>query len=96
MSISEAQKRQLKKLGHSLKPVIMIGANGLTDAVCAETEIALDHHELIKVKIAGADRDDRDAMITEMCKRTKAELIQRVGNVALIFRRNAKKPKIQF
>ena len=94
MSLSENQKRQLKKIGHSLKPVIMIGSNGLTDAVFEEFDSTLNHHELIKIKVAAGDRDERDKIITSLCQRGSAELIQRIGHVALLFRRNLKAPKI--
>jgi RNA-binding protein len=94
MSLSEHQKRQLRKLGHTLKPVIMIGANGLTDGVCNETDLSLAHHELLKIKVSGADRDERDAMIETLCQRCSAELVQRIGNIALVYRRNPENPKI--
>ena len=95
MPLTENQKRQLRKLGHNLKPVVMIGANGYTDAVNEEINLALEHHELIKVRVSGAERDSRDQMIKEMSKRNKAELIQRIGHIALLFRRNKEKPRIE-
>lgn len=94
MSLNEDKKRQLRKLGHTLKPLVTIGTNGLTDAVCAEFDSTISHHELIKVKVNADERDNRDAMIVELCQRTGSELIQRVGHIALIFRRNPLKPKI--
>lgn len=94
MSLSENQKRQLRKLGHNLKPVVMIGNNGLTDGVCNETDLSLDHHELIKVKVNASDRDERDAIIATLCQRSTAELVQRVGHVALLYRRNMAETKI--
>ncbi len=94
MSLSEHQKRRLRKLGHTLKPVVIIGANGLTDAVCNETDLSLAHHELLKVKINAADRNERDAIIESLCQRCSAELVQRVGHVALVYRRNPENPKI--
>lgn len=94
MSLSEHQKRQLRKLGHTLKPVVIIGANGLTNAVCNETDLSLAHHELLKVKVNAADRNERDAIIESLCQRCSAELVQRVGHVALIYRRNPENPKI--
>jgi len=94
MSLLETQKRQLRKLGHNLKPVVMIGSNGLTDGVCNEAELSIDHHELIKVKVNASDRDERDEIIKTLCQRTSAELVQRVGHIALLFRRNPKFPKI--
>jgi len=94
MPLTENQKRQLRKLGHTLKPVVMIGANGLTEGVVNEIDLSLEHHELIKVKVGAGDRDVRDEMITGFCDSTRAELVQRIGNIALIFRRNTKQPKI--
>lgn len=94
MSLSEDQKRQLRKIGHTLKPTVMIGNNGLTDAVCNEIEHTIDHHELIKIKVGGCERTERDEMIKTICERIDSTLIQRIGHVALIFRRNDKNPKI--
>ena len=94
MSLTENQKRQLRKLGHTLKPVVMIGGNGLTDNVNNEIDLSLDHHELIKIKVSVGDRDARDEMISSLCNTNKAELVQRIGNIALVFRRNPQKPKV--
>ena len=94
MPLTENQKRQLRKLGHTLKPVVMIGANGLTEGVVNEIDLSLEHHELIKVKVNAGDRDVRDEMIASFCDSSNAELVQRIGNIALIFRRNTKQPKI--
>lgn len=57
MNLTKKQVQHLKALAHHLNPVVMIGNNGLTEGVLAETEVALTHHELIKVKIAGEDRE---------------------------------------
>ena len=94
MSLSETHKRQLRKLGHDLKPVVIIGANGLTDAVYNELDLSLTHHELLKVKVNASDRDERDEIIKAMCERSLAELVQRIGHVALVYRRNPENPKI--
>ncbi len=94
MSLSEIQKRQLRKLGHDLKPVVIVGANGLTDAVCNEISLSIAHHELIKIKVNASDRDERDQIIQSLCQHCSAELIQRVGHVALVYRPNPENPKI--
>lgn len=91
MSITTKQQRWLKGKAHHLKPVVTIGQHGLTDAVLREIEIALDAHELVKLKIAGSDRDERDALIQEIADRSNASLIQRIGNTATVFRRNPDK-----
>ena len=94
MKLSESQKKYLRGLGHELKPVIMIGDAGLSEGVRAEYAAALEHHELIKVRIRVGDRDARDEMIRSLCDESGATLIQRIGNVALLYRENPEKKKI--
>lgn len=91
MSLTEKQKRHLKGVAHSLKPVVMLGQSGLTDGVLAELGIALDHHELVKVKVSAGDRELRDQLIERLATSTQALLIQRIGNIAVLYRRNPKK-----
>lgn len=80
-------KRSLKAQAHHLKPVVLLGAKGVTDAVIAETDNALQAHELIKVKINGAERDARATMTQQLCEQLKAELIQVIGNTAVLYRK---------
>ncbi len=94
MPITEKQKRQLKKLVHHLKPVVIVGQHGLSDNIHHEIDIALDHHELIKVRVNAGDKEERKAMIDTILERSGAELILTVGHVAAFFRRNADDPKI--
>ena len=91
MHLSEAQKKYLRGRGHALKPLIMIGDSGLSDSVLAEYESTLDHHELIKVRVRVGDREARDAMIQKLCQDSSATLVQRIGNVALVYRANPEK-----
>ena len=86
--LSNAQSRHLKSLAHALKPIVIIGDKGLTESVLEEIGRALLAHELIKVKIRAQDRDERDAMIDNICARTKAFIVQRVGHVVSLFKRN--------
>jgi len=81
-------RQALKAQAHHLKPVVLIGAKGLTDAVINETEHALVAHELIKVKINGAEKEDRQLMSQELCERLNAVLVQSIGNTAIIYREN--------
>ena len=81
-------KQSLKAKAHHLKPVVLLGAKGLTDAVIAETDIALFSHELIKVKINSAEKEEKINMTHELCKKLSAELIQLIGNTAIIYRKN--------
>ncbi len=89
--MNPAEKRSLKEKAHHLKPVVMLGAKGLTQAVIEETDATLLAHELIKVKINGAEKTDRQAMALELCEALHAELIQLIGNIAIIFRKNMEK-----
>lgn len=86
--LTNAQIRFLRGHAHGLKAILQLGAKGLTDAVVAEVELALEHHELIKVKVAAEDRDARDAMIVELAERAAATLVQRIGNVAVLYRQS--------
>jgi len=94
VALSNLQKRHLRSLAHHLKPVVMIGQHGLKDSILDELEIALDVHELIKVRVSAEDRDDRTEMIERLVAASGAELVQTIGHIAVLFRRNAKKPKI--
>lgn len=92
--LNRDQKKHLRALAHKIKPVVTIGQKGLTDAVTNEVEIALDAHELVKIKITGADRDDKKAFVARLCDQCKADEVQQIGNVATLFRRNPDKPKV--
>lgn len=94
MPLSSSQKRYLRGLAHNLKPVIMVGNKGVSDALISEFSIALDDHELIKVKLAGDDREERAAQIGKLAEAAHAELVQSIGKVASFYRRNADKPKL--
>jgi RNA-binding protein len=91
MKLSESQKKYLRGRGHDLKPLIMVGDAGLSESLLAEYESTLAHHELIKVKLRGRDRESRDAMIMKLCNDYDAALIQRTGNIALLYRANPDK-----
>lgn len=86
-------KKSLKAQAHHLKPVVLLGAKGLTEAVIAETQIALQSHELIKVKINGAEKEDRIQIANELCQQLEAELVQLIGNTAILYRKNEEPQK---
>ena len=92
--LTEHQKKHLRGLGHKLRPVIMIGDAGLSTSLLEEYERTLEHHELIKVKIRAGDRAARDGIIDDLCEKSGAELVQRIGNTALLFRRNPEKERV--
>lgn len=94
MKLSEAQKKHLRGIGHHLQPVIIVGDAGVSDSLLKEFDSTINHHELIKVKVRAGDREQRDAVIDDLCKRGSAELVARIGNVALLYRANPEKPKV--
>jgi RNA-binding protein len=86
MALTQDQKKRFRKLAHHLKPVVMVAENGLSEGVMNELERALEDHELIKIRINVLDRDDKTAIIDEVCKKTKADLAQVIGKVAVLYR----------
>lgn len=83
-----SERQTLKAKAHNLKPVILMGAKGLTQAVIDETEIALLSHELIKIKINGQEKEARKETAATLCNTLNAELIQMIGNMVIIYRKN--------
>ena len=88
MTSSNEDKKHLRRLGHNLKPVVTVAGNGLSETVNAEIERALTDHELIKVKLVADDRDSKKALTEAICADHKAELVQSVGHVLLLFRKS--------
>ena len=95
MNLSESRKKFLRGLGHQLKPLVAVGDAGLSNSVMQEFESTISHHELIKVRIRAGSRENRDSLIDELCRQGSANLVQRIGNVALIYRPNPDKPRIK-
>lgn len=93
MSLTNSQLRYLRGLTHHLKPVVMVSDKGLSENVMVEIETALDHHELVKIKLRG-ERDTREAWIKEIVEKSGALPVHSIGQVACFFRRNPKKPII--
>jgi len=94
MSITDKQVLFLRKQCHHIKPIVTVGGAGLTVNVMAEVELALNHHELIKMKINTGDRDERKAMIAKIIDETGAVLVQTIGHTASFYRK-ADKPVIK-
>lgn len=93
MELTPKQKSFLRSQAHALNPVVMTGSNGLTEAVLTEIEQAIAHHELIKIKLVGADKATRKNMTETICETTGAVSVQNIGQMAVIYR-PAKKPQI--
>lgn len=91
MPLTASQKRFLRGFAHDLKPVIMVGQKGVTPNLLAEFDGAIEHHELVKVKLADDDRESRAASIEAIRAHSGAELVQSIGKVAAFFKRNPKR-----
>lgn len=94
MSLNSSQIRYLRGLAHPLKPVLLLGGKGVTAGVLKELEQALDDHELIKVRLGGADRAARNAEIDKLVASSRAEAVQSIGHIAVLYRRNDEQPRI--
>ena len=93
--LTTQQKRFLKAKAHALKPVIRVGQKGFDENVLAELNIALDAHELVKIKLAGIEKETRDALIVNICEQAEAEFVQSIGHVLVVFRQNLKNSKFE-
>ena len=94
IALTNAQIRFLRGQAHDLKAMLQVGGKGITAALVTKVELALEHHELIKVKVAGEDREARDAMIADLAERTDAALVQRIGHTAVLYRPSKDKRQI--
>ena len=86
--MDSAQRKALKAKAHKLDPLVQIGAKGLTDEVVAEVDRALRAHQLIKVRAATLERPARSEAFQSLCERTRAELVQEVGKVLVLYRKS--------
>jgi len=82
-----AERKALKARAHKLEPVVTIGSKGLTQEVIGEIDRALAAHELIKVRAPGLERDAREVALAAICEQTRAEPVQHIGKVLVLFRR---------
>lgn len=88
--LSKTQIKQLKARAHLLKPVVMVGQNGLSDNIHHEIDMALEAHELIKIKIPAQDAAEKKALVLTITNQHQAEKIMLIGRTLVIFR---EKPK---
>ena len=91
MSLSKKQIKFLRGKCHALKPVIMLGQKGLTEEVLSELDIALTHHELVKIKLSIDDREQRKLVADEICDKSNAEEVQSIGKMLTVYRVNPDK-----
>ena len=94
MELTQQQLKRLKSLAHPLKPIVSVGQQGMKETIHTEINVALDYHQLVKIKISGAERDEKATMCEDIIKKHKALLVQSIGNILVIYRRNKKKDDI--
>ena len=94
MTLTEPQRKHLRRLGHDRNPIVLIGQGGLSPNVVAEMDRALTDHELVKVRARVGDRGERDRILEALAAATRSELVQRIGHVALYYRNNPDRPGI--
>ena len=84
-------RQALKAKAHHLKPVVLLGSKGLTPAVIKEAEISIMTHELMKVKIVGDSKEEKLNLAQTLCSEIRAELVQLIGNIAIIYKKKEEK-----
>jgi len=87
------QRKHLKALAHKRKPVVLVGNAGVTAPLLKELGIALERHELLKIRLPGVERAERTKMVQKICDAAGAEAVQEIGRVAVIYR-PARKPRL--
>lgn len=86
LEISPRQRRDLRAAAHPLQPVVLVGDRGLSDAVLLEIDRSLNAHELIKIRVAGAARPERESMLASICERLSCAPVHHLGRVLVVFR----------
>ena len=95
MSLSKKHIKFLRARCHDLKPVVLMGQKGLTEEVLSEIDMALTHHELVKIKLSTDDRDERKQVIADICDKTHSEKVQSIGKTLSVYRVNPDKAVIE-
>jgi putative YhbY family RNA-binding protein len=84
--LTPAERQLLKGRAHRLNPVVLVGAEGLTPAVLAEIDRALNAHELIKIRVMGLERESRESLMGAVCSATAAAPVQHIGKILVVYR----------
>ncbi len=92
--MDKSRLKQLKALAHKLKPIVTVGQHGMKDSINDELSIAIDFHQLVKIKVNLGKREERDALINDLANTHHAQIIQKIGNTAVLYRRNPEKDEL--
>jgi len=93
IQLSPAERRRLRADAHHLNPVVLIGGEGLTDAVKRETDAALSAHGLIKLRVFSDERDTREQILATLCDGLGAAAVQHIGKLLVLWRPVPEKAK---
>ena len=93
MELTTKQRQYLKIKAAELKPVVMIGKNGITESVIEEIKSSIEHHELIKVKAKAENRDQRDELAQYLAEQSESTVVQFLGNNLTLFKQAKKNSK---
>lgn len=93
IEITPEQRRALRAAAHHLNPVVTIAGKGLADTVVREIDRSLKAHELIKVKLVGIEREDRETLLNEICDQLDCAPVQHIGNTLILWREKPEDPK---
>lgn len=92
--LTPRQIRYLRGLAHGLRPLLRVGQQGVTPPLLAELDAALEAHELIKVRIAASDRQERLKRLAALAAGSGAEIVQTIGHTATLFRPSTRHPRL--
>ena len=94
VALTDRQKKHLRRLGHALHPLVLVGQRGLTAGVISELRQTLHDHELVKVRARVGDRENRNLVLARLAVDSGAEIVHQIGNVGLFYKKNNKLNKI--
>ena len=86
MTLTGKQKNYLRGIAHTMNPIVTIGGKGLTDAVMNEVELALNHHELVKIKLPSNSKSEKVALLAQITSQSNSQPVQLIGRVGVIYR----------
>jgi len=86
LELTSSERRALRARAHALDPVVIVGGAGLTAGVAREIDRALAAHELVKIRVPAADRDERDALLGRICDELAAAPVQHIGKILVVYR----------
>jgi RNA-binding protein len=94
MSLSIQQRKYLRGLAHSLHPLVTVADKGVSPGILKELASTISHHELVKVRLTAPDRATKATWLAQLLTQSGAELVQQIGHVATLYKRNSDAPKI--